>query len=71
MDVQFIDERIAALVEARDNCQCQSQGGQYLRTVSNALIETYRKLRQQIIESAVDGFFAGVDHCNCVKEPES
>ena len=71
MDVQFLDERIAALIEARDNCQCQSREGHYLRTISNALISTYQMLKQQISESATDGFFNEQDRCTCQNGPQS
>lgn len=62
MDIQLIDERIAALVQAKNDCQCDDQQAEYLRLVSNALIQTYRDLRQQIIDSAVD---ATTHQCNC------
>ena len=62
MDIQFIDERIAALIQARDECQCEDQQSQHLRDISNALIQTWRDLRQQILDSLVDGFFA---NCDC------
>ena len=62
MDIQFIDERIAALVQARDDCQCEDEQAEYLRSITNALIQTYRELRQQIIDSAVEGF---LNKCQC------
>ena len=68
MDIQFIDERIANLVRVRDNCHCNSREGQYYRAITNALIDTYRMLRRQILESAVDGFFAGIQPCDCRQE---
>ena len=61
MDIQFIDERIAALIQARDECQCDDQQSQHLRDISNALIKTWRDLRQQILDSLVDGFFTDCD----------
>ena len=61
MDIQFIDERIAALIQARDECQCDDQQGQHLRDISNALIKTWRDLRKQLLDSLVDGFFTDCD----------
>ena len=64
MDIQFVDERIAALVKARDECLCDDQQSVYLREISNALIRTWRQIRQEILDSAVNGFFADQDQQN-------
>ena len=65
MDLTFVNERIAALERARDECHCDSRDGYFLRAIANALIRSYALIRQQIIEAAERGITDRLPTCDC------
>ena len=61
MDVQLIEQRIQALRQTRDACDCQSYQAQQLRQIADVLIAKYEDLKQQLLDALADGFL--VDDC--------
>ena len=56
MDLPLINERIRALTETRDACNCQSRQGRQLRAIADMLLESYENLRQNLLRAIADEF---------------
>ena len=61
MDLQLIDERIKALTDTKKACTCQSRQACQLRDIADMLIQNYQKLKQELLDALVDGFFTDCD----------
>ena len=62
MDIQLIEERIQALQQSKEACDCQSRQAQQLRHIADLLIAKYEDLKRQLLDALADGFFA--DDCD-------
>ena len=62
MDVQLIEQRIQALRQTRDACECQSDQARQLKQIANMLIDQYEDIKQQLLIALADGFLA--DDCD-------